>query len=366
MFSNNMKISDQQLKKMLVFDMISISILIIPYIAAKGAGKDGLIAIVIAGLAAICYGLLMLYFCKQIKMDYMTCGKQTLGTFLYFLFGLLYLIKFFFSAVFVLTLFSTVIHETILANTSSRLILLFLIAVSVFYASKMMETRARLVELLYYIVLIPLLLLFLLGFFKVNPANLLPLGTNGTLPVIKTGYAAFLTFSAVELILFATPSVSGANENSKFRRKVIQAITVVSIFNLVVFIVVTGLLGTFGATEKLWSTITVMQMIEIPGGFVHRQDAMMLSFWLISIFTVTSTLFHYLCQITKSITGSKKQHYILIAYAVVLYAITMQPLNLDTLYYYFGRYISCIGLPQSILLPVLLIITGKIRKGVSK
>ncbi len=363
MFSNNLKISDQQLKKMLVFDMISISILIIPYIAASGAGKDGLLAILLAGAAAVCYGLLMLYFCKQIKMDYMKYSRHTLGKFFSFLFGLLYLIKFFFSAVFVLTLFTTVIHETILANTSSRLILICLILVSVYYASKMMESRARLVELLYYIVLIPLLLLFLLGFFKVNPANLLPLATTGTMPVIKTGYAVFLTFSAVELILFATPSVSGANENSKFRRKVIQAIGVTSIFNLVVFVIVTGLLGISGATGKIWSTISVMQMIEIPGGFVHRQDALMLSFWLICIFTITSTMFHYLCQITRSVTGIKKQRYIMITLAVVLFLITMQPLNLESLYHYFGTYIAYIGFPQSVILPVLLIVVGKIRKG---
>ncbi|MGL5435449.1 MAG: GerAB/ArcD/ProY family transporter [Lachnospiraceae bacterium] len=363
MFSNNFKISDKQLKKMLVFDMISISILIIPYIAASGAGKDGLIAVLIAGIGAICYALLMLYFCKQIKMDYLKYSRHTLGSFFSFLFGLLYLAKFFFSAVFVLTLFTTVIHETILANTSSRLILISLILVSVFYASKMMESRARMVELLYYVVLIPLLLLFLLGFFKVNPANLLPLATTRTIPVIKTSYAVFLTFSAVELILFATPSVSGVNENSTFRRKVIQAIVITSLFNLVVFVIVTGLLGISGATGNLWSTISVMQMIEIPGGFVHRQDALMLSFWLISIFTITSTLFHYLCQITKSITKIQEQRYILIAYAIILFLITMKPLNLESLYYYFGRYIALIGFPQSVFLPLLLILVGRIRRG---
>lgn len=363
MFSNNMKISDRQLKKMLVFDMISISVLIIPYLAAKGAGKDGLLSILAAFAAAVVYGLLMLYCSKQIKSDYVQHAKDTLGRFLGFLFGLLYLIKFFFAAVFVLTLFTTVIHETILANTSSRVILLCLIAVAVFYASKMMEVRARMVEILYYPVLIPLLLLFLLGLFKLNPANLLPLGVTGIKPVMKTGYGVLLTFSAVELILFAAPSVAGDNEHNKFKRKIVQAIFTTSVFNLVIFIIVVGLLGLSGATGKLWSTISVMQMIEIPGGFVHRQDAVMLSLWLISIFTVTSTLFHYLCRITKNLTGVKNQWPILLFYGAVLFLATMNPLNLDTLFYFFGRYIALIGFPQSVLLPLLLVIAGKLRKG---
>lgn len=361
MFSNNQKISDRQLKKMLVFDMISISILIIPYIAVSGAGRDGLLAILAGSAAAVCYGLLILYFCKQIRQDYLQYSRQTLGKVLSFVFGLFYLVKLFFSAIFVLTLFTTVIHETILSNTSSRIILLSLLVVSVFYASKMMETRARMVEILYYIVLIPLFLLFLLGLFKVNPANLMPLMTGRIEPIAATGYAVFLTFSAVELILFATPSVNGDQEGSKFRRKVMQAILTTAGFNVLVFIIVVGLLGVTGAAQKPWSTISVMQMIEIPGGFVHRQDAVMLSFWLITIFTITSTLFHYLCRITKSVTGSKKQGMILLLYAVLLYLLTMRPLNLDSLFYYFGKYIAWIGLPQSILLPLLLIAAGKIR-----
>jgi len=358
----NCKISDRQLKKMLLFDLISISILIIPCIAARGAGKDGLLAIIAAGAAAVCYGLMMLCFCKQIKIDYISYSQNTLGKFFFFLFGLFYLVKFFCSAVFVLSLFTSVIHETLLANTDNRVILFWLLLVSVYYASKMMEVRARIAELLYYPVLIPLLLLFLLGFFKISPANLLPLAITGTTPVLKTGYAVLLTFSAAELILFATPSVSGADENNKFRRKVIQAIILASVFNLVVFVVVTGLLGVSGASSRLWSTISVMQMIEIPGGFVHRQDALMLSLWLSSIFTITSTLFYYLCHVTKSMTGITKQRYIMGAYAAVLFLIAMRPLNLEALAYYFGKYIAFIGFPQSILLPLLVILVGRFRK----
>lgn len=366
MFSDNSMISDRQLKKMLVFDMISISILIIPYIAAKGAGKDGLLSILGASAAAILYGFIMLYFCKQIKSDYMQYCRQTLGKFFAFLFGMLYLVKFFFSAVFILTLFTTVIHETILPNTGSRIILFSLVLVSAFYASKSMEVRARVVEILYYLILIPLFLLFLLGLYKVNISNLLPLATAGTMPVLQTGYGVFLTFSAMELILFATPSVSGEDEKSKFGRKIMQAVVTTAIFNLLVFVIVVGLLGTAGAERKLWSTISVMQMIEIPGGFVHRQDAVMLFFWLFTIFTITSSAFHYLCSITRSITGAKKQSYILVFYAAILFLITMIPLDLDTLYYYFGKYIALIGLPQSVILPLLLIIIGKLRKGGKK
>lgn len=363
MLTDNLRISDRQLMKMLVLDMSSISILIIPYIAAAGAGKDGLFSIITAAVGALFYGLLMLYFYTRCKQDYLQYCKHVLGKSLTFLFGLLYLVKFVFAAVFVLTLFTNVIQKTILPNTSHRLILGSLILVSVYYAAKTMDVRARIAEILYFIVLIPLILLFLLGLYKVNPANLLPLATNSLQPVLKSGYSVFLTYWALEFILFAAPSLSGNSKNSNFRQKVMQAIVITSMFHVLVFIIVTGLLGISGATGKLWSAISVMQMIEIPGGFVHRQDALMLSFWLVSIFTVTSLLFHYLCQITKAITGVKKQGYILLFYAGALFAAAMRPINLDALFYYFNKYMAYVGFPQSIILPLLLIIVGKIRKG---
>lgn len=362
MFSTNYKISDQQLKKMLVFDMISISILIIPHIAAGGAGRDGLTAIVLASAAACAYALVMLFFCKRIKQDYMQHCRLILGKAGTCLFGFLYLLKFLSSAVFVLSLFTNVIHETILSNTGSRTILLCLILISAFYASKVTETRARMVELLYYLILIPLFLLFLSGILKINPANLLPLFTAGTAATVKTGYNVLLTFSAVELILFATPSMVGDNENNKFRRKVMQAIFVTTAFNCVVFMVVAGLLGVPGAAGRIWSTVSVMHIIEIPGGVVYRQDAIMLSLWLVSIFTITSSLIHYLCQVTKAVTGVKKQGAVLSFYSLILFLLTMNPLKLDTLYYLHGKYLAYIGFPQSIILPLILVTAGALRK----
>ena len=366
MFLNNFRISDRQLKKMLVFDMISISVFIIPYIAASGAGRDGLPAVAGASVAAVCYGLLMLYFCKQIKEDYLQACETYLGRILTFGLGFLYLVKLFLSAIFVLTLFTTIIHGTILSNTGRSMILLCLIVVSVFYASKTMETRARMVEILYYIVLIPLFCLFLLAVFQINPANLFPLAVTGPTIIARTGYEVFLTFSAVEFMIFATPSISGENENSKFGRKIIHAVLVTALFNIIVFVIVVGLLGITGATQSIWSTVSVMQMIEIPGGFVHRQDAIMLSFWLISIFTITSTLFHYLCQITKTITRAKHQSYILIGYGILLFIIVMQPLEMESVFHYFGRYMAFIGLPQSVILPLLLIMVKKWKEGTKK
>lgn len=362
-FPNNSKISANQLKKILVFDILSVSILLLPNLAVKGAGKDGLLSLLLGTGGAVLYALLLLFLSNRLETDYMSQCQKTLGKVGTFLMGSFYVVKYFFSCVFLLTLFTTIIHETILPNTNSMIILLFLFLVSLYYGAKQFEVRARLVELLYFIILVPLFLLFALGIFKINLVNFSPLFTAGTVPVLKTGYFVLLAYSALEMLLFSAPSVIDRESRASKRRKVISAVLICGGFHLLVYGVVFGLLGSYGATGKIWSTISVMQMIEIPGGFVHRQDAIMLGLWMCSIFTIISTLIYYLCFITKSMICCKQQKYILWFYTAVLLACTLKPLPLDTLYYYFGCYLAYIGLPLSLLLPILLILITRIKKG---
>ncbi len=361
-FTNNSKISTDQLKKILVFDILSVSILLIPNLAIQGAGKDGLLALVLGTAGAVAYALLLLFLSNRLTTDYMSQCQESLGKVGTFLMGSCYVIKFFFSCVFLLTLFTNIIHETILPNTNHKIILLFLFLVSIYYGAKQFEVRARLVELLYFIILVPLFLLFALGIYKINPTNLTPLATTGAVPLFKTGYFILLTYSALEMLLFTAPSVSDREDKSVKRRKVITAILTCGIFNLLIFLVVVGLLGPYGTTRKIWSTISVMQMIEIPGGFVHRQDAIMLALWMCGIFTILSTMIYYLCFITKSMIRCRRQKYILWFYTVILFLCTMKPLPLETLYTYYGKYLAFIGFPQSILLPIFLILISSVKK----
>lgn len=362
-FPNNSKISTNQLKKTIVFEILSISMLVIPNLAVGGAGKDGLVALIAGTIGAALYALLLLFFSDRLETDYMSQCRHTLGRPGAFLFGLCYLVKYFFSTVFVLTLFTTIIHETILPNTNLKVILLFLLLTSIYYGSKQFEVRARLVEILYFIILIPLGLLFLLGIFKIKLVNLFPLMTAPPAAITQTGYLVLLTYSALEMLLFTAPSVTDKESKETKRNKVLQAILLCGVFNLLILVVVVGLLGTTGATRNVWSTVSVMHMIEIPGGFVPRQDAIMLTLWMGSIFTIISTLVFYLCFITKAITGCRQQRYILWFYAAALFVCTMKPLPLQMLYHYYGLYLAYIGFPLSILLPLLLILAARIKTG---
>ena len=106
MYSENEKISLRQLKRLIVFDFFGVISLIVPYLIVNTTGYDGILAILIGGIFAVIYLLIILYFVKNIKESYLTFSKRSVGTVLTFIIGALYVIKFSASIVFFTKLFS--------------------------------------------------------------------------------------------------------------------------------------------------------------------------------------------------------------------------------------------------------------------
>jgi len=366
MFSDNEKISLRQLKRLLVFDLISISGLIIPRIATASSGRDGFIAIILATLFALIYAWVILSFTKSINGNLLEFSKQSAGRIITFLIGSLFIIKLFACCVFAARLFGEVINETLLEDTDHRIIILLLLAVSAYAASKGFEVRARIAEILYFIVIVPIFVFLVCGLKKVDITNLMPLLTESTSNIITGGYQVFLTFSMLELLLFTAPLInykkSDIKKGNSLFRSVLQALLIVSIINLLYFVVTVGILGIEETQQKLWSTVSIIQIIKLPGGFIQRQDAIILSIWMLSIFTIISGFFYYISLITKQIFHIPLQNYLLIPFILFLFGASVIPIETEKYFYYFQKYMMYIGMPQSILLPAIIVFLSKFKK----
>lgn len=359
MFPKNFRISSSQFRKMLVLDIVSISIMVVPQISSLGAGKDGIFAIIFGAFLALIYSLLMWYLTKRANGNYITYSKETVGSFITFVFGILYIVKFFILCIFVFNLFTDIIKGTLLPNTNHKIVLLFLILVTLYLASKEVEVRARLTEFLYLIILLPVVLLLLFGIPKLYIPNLLPVLTSDLTSIAKTGFSVFLTYSAAEFILFELALVNREDKNNK--KDIIHAIVVSTIINLIFFIMVVGLLGIYSTNQTTWSTIVVMQLLEVPGGFIQRLDAVILAFWMLSIFFISSSLLYHMSNIAQHITNSKKRTYYLIAFAILIFLACMKPVKLEIVLSYLNKYLIYIGVPQSLLMPLIVFGVDKLR-----
>lgn len=366
MFSDNEKISLRQLKRLLVFDLFSISGLIIPHIAAIASGKDGIISIVLATLYAIIYSYFILSFAKLSGGKFLDYSNANLGKALTFIIGFLYILKLLISCMFAMRLFGEIINETLLEDTDPRIIILVILIVSAYSASKGFEVRARITEVLYFIVIVPIFIFLILGLSKVQLTNLMPLFTNSPGEIISGGYSVFLTYSVLELLLFTSPLIHFKNSDIKRGKKVyhyvIKALAITGVLNVLIFIVTMGILGNTQTGQKLWSMVTIIQIIKLPGGFVQRQDAFILAFWMLSIFTIVSAFFYYTTLIGKHIFKVPNRNYLLVPFLLVIFGTSVLPVETEEFFHYFERYMKYIGIPQSLVLPLIVVLIGKLRK----
>lgn len=366
MFSENEKISLRQLKRLLVFDLFSVSGLIIPRIAAATSGRDGLITIILAALYAIIYAWILLSLVKCTGGNYLDYSRRSLGSILTFFIGLVYILKFSVCCVFAARLFGEVINETLLEDTDPRIIILILLVVSAYAASKGFEVRARIAEVLYFIVIVPIFIFLLLGLNKIQFSNLTPLFTESIKDIFLGGYNVFLTFSILEVLLFCAPMIkfkkADIRKGHRLLQYVTKAIVLMGILNLLLFVVTLGILGRGETQQKLWSMVNVIQIIKLPGGFIQRQDAIILGIWMLSIFSILSAFFYYISFIGKFIFHISSQNYLLVPFILLLFGASVIPLETEQFFYYFENYMKFIGMPQSILLPAIIVFIGKVRK----
>lgn len=366
MFSDNEKISLRQFKRIIVFDIFSVSGLIIPRIAVGFAGRDGISAIIVGTIIAFIYALIILAITKNLNENFLDYSIHNAGKVLTFIVGALYIIKLFACCVFATRLFGEVINETLLEETDSRIIIIMLLLISAYAASKGFEVRARITEVLYFIVIVPLLIFLLLGLRDADISNLMPIFTESPKDIITGGYGVFLTFSLLELILFSAPFIQIDKTNVSKERSIfsyiVQALIIGVIMDLLLFLVTVGILGIEETKAKVWSTISIIQVIELPGGFIQRQDALLISIWMLSIFTIISGFIYYISLITKKIIHVQTQNYLIIPIILFIFGASVIPMDADKYYEYFGKYMMFIGIPQSILLPLIILLIGKLRK----
>jgi Ger(x)C family germination protein len=194
----------------------------------------------------------------------------------------------------------------------------------------------------------------------------MPLFTEKPGHIFLSGYNVFLTFSVLEVLLFCVPLIKIKKEDIKKGKRVLhfvsRAVIIVGILDILLFIVTIGILGQGETKRKLWSMVNMIQVIKLPGGFIQRQDAIVLGIWMLSIFSIISAFFYYMSYIGRFIFRITYQNYLLVPFILILFGASVIPIETEQFFYYFEFYMKYIGMPQSLIIPVIVVLIGKVRR----
>ena len=347
MFAKNNQISGRQATRILVFELLGYSALLVPSALAKAAGRDGIFSIALGVATGFLYLRLLRVLLNRMHGNYSGCLMTACGTIGGNLLKTGYLVYFLLLAGRVAAVFAELVVKELLEEQFS--LILLIIMVLVYYGvSGGIEGRARVYEILFWMILIPLFIMMLLAAPAVDTDYWLPVMTANPVPILKGGYQVFLCISIVFLVPFFSEYVNGRGQIYHCAKR---ALAWTGLILGALYLILLGMFGDRALATLDYPVVTMMSRIQMTGGFLKRTDALMFGIWFFTLYALLNSLVFFaerLWPIQKC--GTK---WWLSAEVVIVYLLASGFYYLEGLKMLYEKFFYYVGTPFVVLVPLL-------------
>lgn len=326
MFADNEKISKRQITRLLIYDVFGISTLILPQKLAQTAGNLGILSMMIAAILVYMYLEAFGRMQHGMRMDlssYLSGGngdRKGVSTSIWTkivckILQLLYLCLFVGIAGYTVAVFTEVMHRFLLNGESFLVIAGTILILAGYGIVQGIEGRARVYELLFWFLLVPLIIMLLLAIRDINPSYY-----QGAISTDADGLVCGTGMSITCFMLLYFAGLLGRFEQKKGEAiaGAKSALVVVLVLNLVIYVILVGVFGRNALGNMESPVLVLMSMVKLPGGFLKRQDAFMVAIWFFTLYAlINSSLFHG-NEMLKNLIGKRgNKRYIIITLLLV-------------------------------------------------
>ena len=289
-FAQNKSISPRQLYRLYVFNLLGVGTLVLPNNLAK-LGKYGFISIALGVFMAWLFMWIVSEVREQKKSIYdRSFGKTAYAKIL--IYDLIIAIYELSQAAFLAWIFVKLIRDSLIPDESFTVVLLVIMAVCAYALSGGVECRARVYEVVFFFVLIPLAAMLLFAISDVRFDYLMikdRVGVDfGIADIFAGAYYVFAASISVFNILFVRERTA-----SQIRWSVSKAILTYSGILFLLYAVLLGSFGKYSLSEIEFPAVVLMSDVQIKGSFFKRADALMLSVWFFTLFSVLIMSLYY-------------------------------------------------------------------------
>lgn len=366
MFSENNQISGRQVFRLLTYDFLGMGTLLLPTMLADTAGRDGIFCILAGILATFLYLKLLRYLLKGMKTSYPDFLKQKCGKVCGYVLWGGYFLYFILMASYTAYLFSTLMLNGLVENVSFYLVLLLILLLAFYGMAGGIEGRARVYEILFWFLMMPLFLMLFAACREVKPAYWSPVFVADGKEMLNGSYYVFFCYSMVSIVLFLKEYVAD-------RRKCVGAAEKAVWFSggvfAVLYLILIGLFGAEALAQMKFPAVTMMSRVQITGGFLKRTDAFMFSIWFFTLYAMLNSMVFYSGNLAEKVIRDcggylegKKRMLPYLILLLLVYGVTV-------LFYRNQQFLDCvtfllwkIGTPFVVGVPVLLCLTGERKK----
>ena len=289
-FAQNESISPRQLYRLYVFNLLGVGTLVLPNNLAK-LGKYGFISIALGVFMA----WLFMWIVSEVRERRKNIYDRSFGKTAHvkiLIYDLIIAVYELSQAAFLAWIFVKLIRDSLIPDESFTAVLLVIMAVCAYALSGGVECRARVYEVVFFFVLIPLAAMLLFAISDVRFDYLMikdRVGVEfGIADIFAGAYYVFAASISVFNILFVRE-----RSVSQIRWSVSKAILTYAGILFLLYVVLLGSFGKYSLSEIEFPAVVLMSDVQIKGSFFKRADALMLSVWFFTLFSVLNMSLYY-------------------------------------------------------------------------
>ena len=366
MFSENNQISGRQVFRLLTYDFLGMGTLLLPTMLADTAGRDGIFCILAGILSTFLYLKLLRYLLKGMKTSYPDFLKQKCGKVCGYVLWGGYFLYFILMASYTAYLFSTLMLNGLVENISFYLVLLLILLLAFYGMAGGIEGRARVYEMLFWFLMIPLFLMLFAACREVKPAYWSPVFVADGKEMLNGSYYVFFCYSMVSIVLFLKEYVSDDKKHISAAEKAVGFSG--GVF-AALYLILIGLFGVEALAQMKFPAVTMMIRVQVTGGFLKRTDAFMFSIWFFTLYAMLNSMVFYsgnlAAKVIRDCGGYLEGKKRMLPYLILLLLVY----GVTVLFYRNQQFLDCvtfllwkIGTPFVVGVPVLLFLTGERKK----
>ncbi|MCL2420793.1 MAG: spore germination protein [Defluviitaleaceae bacterium] len=359
MLSSNERITLRQFQILFVLEAFGTGFVVMPRLAARYAGQDGWLVALLLVIPGLIFAALIAGTARSFGSErFASYTRRLLSAPVAAAVCFMLWAKILFCAGLELRLFGEIVRALLLVRTPALAVYLVVLGVAAYAAAKGIETRARLAEILIVIIAVPLVVLGVVAVFSIDFTNLMPALVTPTDDLLSGVLSLGFIFTGLEFIFLAFPYLNKPQEG---RKAAVHAMGFAGILMAVMTAATIAKFGPYNVQAQQWPILKMMDMISIPGSLIARQEALVLSFWMLSVFAFAAASLFYGAALGRDQVGKGKHGWWVAACAVIVCIVASLPFSQAHVYWLLNRIFLTFGLGFWVGIPIILLTAKKIR-----
>ncbi len=349
------KISNEQIKALIITIVIGVGILSLPSDVAMIMGNDGWIGILIGGLITIPFIIMIdRLFKLQPGKTFFQLGKEVLNPIVFQIFLIIEVLYIIILLSYTNRVFADVIKAYLLETTPTEVILMTMLIAISYIARSPIEVIARMAVIICPIIIIFIIFLILINIPNMDITNIYPMFQVGYKEILKGIIAALFSYSGYEFMLLALPH---AEDNKKTLSYSLKGMLVVIAIYLIVFFISLSQYGIHQLKREIWPTIAIVKEVDLPGYFLENLDGIVMAVWVMVIYGTIGPYLYSAGTILSHIFQTKVHDIFILPLLPIIYIIAMLPRNLVETEEYLGKTVSYFSIVAIFIIPAVMFLS---------